>query len=122
MNNGIYDAISAGVEYGESCKFMSEMNKVATAGFGEIGDSVSAMTSLMNIYGYTVDDVAGVSDKLFNAQERGVLTVGSLSGVLGESASSAKAYNVDLDNLLSGYVALTKAGINVEQSNTKIRA
>ena len=122
LNNGIYDAISAGVEYGESCKFMSEMNKVATAGFGEIGDSVSAMTSLMNIYGYSVDDVAGVSDKLFNAQERGVLTVGSLSGVLGESASSAKAYNVDLDNLLSGYVALTKAGINVEQSSTKMQS
>ena len=42
--------------------------------------------------------------------------------MLGESASSAKAYNVDLDNLLSGYVSLTKAGINVNQSNTKLRA
>ena len=49
-----------------------------------------------------------------------VLTVGELSNVLGESASSAKSYNVDLDNLLSGYVALTKAGINVEQSSTKM--
>ena len=51
-----------------------------------------------------------------------VLTVGELSSVLGESASSAKAYNVNLDNLLSGYVSLTKAGINVNQSNTKLRA
>lgn len=51
-----------------------------------------------------------------------VLTVGELSNVLGESASSAKAYNVDLDNLLSGYVSLTKAGINVNQSNTKLRS
>ena len=51
-----------------------------------------------------------------------VLTVGELSNVLGESASSAKAYNVDLDNLLSGYVALTKAGINVEQSSTKMQS
>ena len=111
-----------GVEYSDSTEFMEKVNKVAVGGFGEINDAVSSMTSLMNIYGYTVDDVSGVSDKLFNAQERGVLTVGDLSSVLGESASSAKAYNVDLDNLLSGYVSLTKAGINVNQSNTKLRA
>ena len=111
-----------GVKYSDSTKFMEKVNKVAVGGFGEINDAVSSMTSLMNIYGYTVDDVSGVSDKLFNAQEKGVLTVGELSNVLGESASSAKAYNVDLDNLLSGYVALTKAGINVNQSNTKLRA
>ena len=122
LTNGIYDAISAGVEYGDSIKFMDDMNKMAVGGFGDINDAVSAMTSLMNIYGYSVDEVGGVSDKLFTAQEKGVLTVGQLSGVLGESASSAKAYNVDLDNLLAGYVSLTKAGINVEQSNTKISA
>jgi len=122
LTDSIYDAISAGVSYSDSTEFMEKVNKVAVGGFGEINDAVSSMTSLMNIYGYTVDDVSGVSDKLFNAQERGVLTVGDLSSVLGESASSAKAYNVDLDNLLSGYVALTKAGINVNQSNTKLRA
>lgn len=122
LSNSIYNAISAGVSYTDSVKFMDEVNKVAVAGFGDINDAVSAMTSLMNIYGYTVDDVSGISDKLFLAQEKGVLTVGQLSGVLGESASTAKAYNVDLDNLLSGYVALTKAGINVEQSNSKMQS
>lgn len=122
LTDGIYDAISAGVSYSDSTKFMEKVNKVAVGGFGEINDAVSSMTSLMNIYGYTVDDISEVSDKLFNAQEKGVLTVGELSNVLGESASSAKAYNVDLDNLLSGYVALTKAGINVEQSSTKMQS
>ena len=122
LTDGIYNAISAGVSYSDSTKFMEKVNKVAVGGFGEINDAVSSMTSLMNIYGYTVDDVSGVSDKLFNAQEKGVLTVGELSNVIGESASSAKAYNVDLDNLLSGYVSLTKAGINVNQSNTKLRS
>ena len=122
LTDGIYNAISAGVSYSDSTKFMEKVNKVAVGGFGEINDAVSSMTALMNIYGYTVDDVSGVSDKLFNTQEKGVLTVGELSNVLGESASSAKAYNVDLDNLLSGYVSLTKAGINVNQSNTKLRA
>lgn len=73
LTDGIYDAISAGVSYSDSTKFMEKVNKVAVGGFGEINDAVSSMTSLMNIYGYTVDDVSGVSDKLFNAQEKGML-------------------------------------------------
>ena len=73
LTDGIYNAISAGVSYSDSTKFMEKVNKVAVGGFGEINDAVSSMTSLMNIYGYTVDDVSGVSDKLFNAQEKGML-------------------------------------------------
>lgn len=122
LTDGLYNAISAGVDYSDSVEFMNKVNKVAVGGFGEIADASSALTSLMNIYGYAIEDVGNISDKLFVTQEKGVLTVGELSSVLGESASSAKAYNVDLDNLLSGYVSLTKAGINVNQSNTKLRA
>ena len=122
LTDALYNAISAGVDYSQSVEFMEQVNKVATGGFGEIADASSALTSIMNIYGKTVKDTGEISDKLFVAQEKGVLTVGELSSVLGESASSAKAYNVDLDNLLSGYVSLTKAGINVNQSNTKLRA
>ena len=73
LTDGIYDAISAGVSYSDSTKFMEKVNKVAVGGFGEINDAVSSMTSLMNIYGYTVDDINGVSDKLFNTQEKGML-------------------------------------------------
>lgn len=62
-----------GVKYSDSTKFMEKVNKVAVGGFGEINDAVSSMTSLMNIYGYTVDDISGVSDKLFNTQEKGML-------------------------------------------------
>lgn len=122
LTDALYNAISAGVDYSESVDFMNDVNKVAVGGFGEIADASSALTSLMNIYGYTVKDVSSISDKLFTAQEKGVLTVGEMSGVLGESASSAKAYNVNLDNLLSGYVSLTKAGINVNMANTKMKS
>ncbi len=122
LTDALYNAVSAGVDYSQSVEFMDQVNKVATGGFGEIADASSALTSIMNIYGKTVKDTGEISDKLFVTQEKGVLTVGELSSVLGESASSAKAYNVDLDNLLSGYVSLTKAGINVNQSNTKLRA
>ena len=70
--DAVYNAISAGIDYSESTKFIEKANKVAVGGFGDLSTSADLLTQILNIYGGTVDDVESMSDKLFLTQEKGV--------------------------------------------------
>ena len=120
--DAIYDAISAGIDYSESTEFIEKANKVAVGGFGDLSTSADLLTQVLNIYGGTVSDVEGISDKLFLTQEKGVLTVGELSSNMSEAMSTGKAYNVNLDNILSSYASLTKQGESCATAQTKMVA
>ena len=98
------------------------MNKVAVGGFGDLGTSADLLAQILNIYGGTVEDVESMSDKLFLTQEKGVLTVGQLSSNMSEAMSTGKAYNVNLENLLSSYASLTKQGESTATAQTKLVA
>lgn len=48
------------------------------------------------------------------------MTIDQLSSSMGKAISTASAYSIDLYNLESGYISLTKAGVSVEESTTYI--
>ena len=120
--DAIYNAISAGIDYSKSTEFIEKANKVAVGGFGDLSTSADLLTQILNIYGGTVEDVEEMSDKLFLTQEKGVLTVGELSSNMSEAMSTGKAYNVNLENLLSSYASLTKQGESTATAQTKLVA
>ena len=72
----------------------------------------------MNAYGLSADEARNISDSLIMTQNRGVTTVGALAGSMGKAIATASAYSVDLSNLESSYISLTKAGISTEESTT----
>lgn len=122
LTDALYDAISAGVEYSESTKFIEDVNKVAVGGFTDIASASNLLTQVMNIYGKSVDEVGDVSNKLFLVQKNGVTTIGQLASSMGEAMTMGASYNVNLENILSSYASLTKQGRTASTAQTQLKA
>lgn len=115
-----YNAISAGVATEAAVATVGEASKLATAGFTSSSSALSVLTTTLNAYGLEASEVTNISDSLVMSQNLGVLTIDQMASSMGKAISTASAYSVDLYNLESGYISLTKAGISVEESTTYI--
>lgn len=115
-----YNAISAGVATEAAVATVGEASKLATAGFTSSSSALSVLTTTLNAYGLEASEVTSISDSLVTSQNLGVLTIDQMASSMGKAISTASAYSVDLYNLESGYISLTKAGISVEESTTYI--
>lgn len=115
-----YNAISAGVATEAAVATVGEASKLATAGFTSSSSALSVLTTTLNAYGLEASEVTNISDSLVTSQNLGVLTIDQMASSMGKAISTASAYSVDIYNLESGYISLTKAGISVEESTTYI--
>ena len=115
-----YNAISAGVVTADAVATVGDAAKLAKAGFTSSSSALSVLTTTLNAYGLEASEVTNISDSLVTSQNLGVLTIDQMASSMGKAISTASAYSVDLYNLESGYISLTKAGISVEESTTYI--
>ncbi len=113
-----YNAISAGTAAEESVDAAAQANKLAVAGFTDTTSALSVLETAMNSYGEAAGGMEHVSDSLITVQNLGVTTVKELAAQMGKAISTASAYNVSLENLESGYISVTKAGINTAEGTT----
>ena len=113
-----YNAISAGTAVEESVKMAETASDLATAGFTNETSALSVLETAMNSYGDQIESVSDVSDSLITVQNLGVTTVDQLASQMGKAISTAAAYNVSLGNVESGYISITKAGINTAEGTT----
>lgn len=120
LADATYNAISAGVATEDAVATVGEATKLATAGFTSSSSALSVLTTTLNAYGLEASEVTNISDSLVTSQNLGVLTIDQMASSMGKAISTASAYSVDLYNLESGYISLTKAGISVEESTTYI--
>lgn len=120
--DALYDAISAGVSYGDSVQYINDVNKLAVGGFTDITNASNLMTQIFNIYGKTTADVTDISNKLFLVQKNGVTTVAQLATNMGEAMTMGASYNVSLENILSSYASLTKQGRTAATAQTQLKA
>ncbi len=118
LADSAYNAISATGDTAGALDLVSAASKLAIAGFTSQESSLSALTTAINAYGYATEDAQSISDSFIATQNLGVLTVDQLAGSMGKAISTASAYGVNLGNLESAYVSLTKSGISVEESTT----
>ncbi len=116
--DNVYNAISAGQETGDAVNFVSNATKLATAGFADSGASLDLLTTIMNAYGMSAEEVAHVSDVLINTQNLGKTTVAELSSAMGKVIPTANASSVSLENLAAGYSIMTANGIATAESTT----
>lgn len=116
--NNVYDAISAGQKTGDAVSFVSNATKLAKAGFTDSASSLDILTTAMNAYEMSADEVTKVSDLLIQTQNLGKTTVGQLSSSMGKVIPTAKANNVAIDQLCAGYSILTAKGIATAESTT----
>ena len=120
LADATYNALSAGVATEGAVETVGEASKLATAGFTSSASALSVLTTALNAYQLETSEVTNISDSLITSQNLGVMTIDQLSSSMGKAISTASAYSIDLYNLESGYISLTKAGVSVEESTTYI--
>lgn len=120
LADATYNAISAGVATEGAVETVGEASKLAKAGFTSSASALSVLTTALNAYQLEASEVTNISDSLITSQNLGVMTIDQLSSSMGKAISAASAYSIDLYNLESGYISLTKAGVSVEESTTYI--
>lgn len=116
----VYSAISAGRSTGEAVSFVGESAKLAKAGFADSAAALDVLTTIMNAYGKSADEVGNISDVLINTQNLGKTTVAELASSMGSVIPTASAFGVSLEQLASAYVVMTKNGISTAESTTYI--
>ena len=120
LSGAVYNAISATGDTANAVSLVGDATRLATAGFTDAESALSVLTTTINAYGMSAADAESISDSLIQTQNLGVTTIDQLASAMGKAISTASAYNVNLGNLESAYVSLTKAGISAEESTTYI--
>lgn len=122
ISEAAYNAISASVNTADSVKFVGMASKLAIGGFTDSTTSVDILTTALNAYKLSVDEVGRVSDYLITTQKLGKTTVGELASSMGRVIPVASAYNVEMDNLSAAYAIMTANGIATAESTTYLKA
>ena len=118
----LYQAISAGAtDAGQANAVMVAANKLALGGVTDIETAVDGLTSIMNAYGATTNEVGDISDRFFVAMRAGKTTVGELSQNIGTVAPIAKAAGISLDDLFASLSAITTGGIETNKAAIFLR-
>lgn len=116
--DNVYNAISAGQSTGDAVNFVSKATKLAKAGFADSSSALDILTTAMNAYEMEAQETTRTSDLLIQTQNLGKTTVGELSSSMGKVIPTAKANNVEIDQLCAGYAILTANGIATAESTT----
>lgn len=117
-----YNAISAGSSAEEAMDMVTAATKLGVAGFTDADSALSVLSTAMNSYGDSCGTAEEISDSLIQVQNLGVTTIGQLSSSMGKAIATGSAYSVNLGNLESAYVSITKAGISTEEATTYLNS
>ena len=91
---------------------------LAKAGFTSTTTAVDVLTTAMNAYGKSAGSADQIANKLVRTQNLGKTTVDELASAMGKVIPTASSMGVNINNLTSGYVSLTKQGIATAEATT----
>jgi TP901 family phage tail tape measure protein len=121
MTKATYQAISAGVDMQDIGIFLDAAGKLAIGGVTDMTTAVDGLTSIMNAWGYGMDKVTDIADKMFVAMKAGKTTIGELSQSIGQVAPIAAQMGIGIDQVLAMTATLTKGGLATSEAITGIR-
>jgi len=94
-------------EAGAATKVLEGSMRLADASFGDMKETASSLTAIMNAYGLKASKVTSVSDQLITAANMGRTSVGELADSMRKITPLASKAGVGLDELLSATSALS---------------
>ena len=118
VSEAVYQAISGSVATQDATAFVNQANQLAVAGFTSLTNATDVLTTALNSYKLEISAVGGVSNVLIQTQNLGKTSVDELSASMGRAISTGSAYGVNLQNLATGYVELTRSGIATAEATT----
>lgn len=113
-----YQALSASVPVEKLGGFIETSANLAKVGFTDTATAVDVMTTAINAYCMETEDADKIANNLVRTQNLGKTTVNELASSMGKIIPTASSMNVDLDNLCTTYVLLTKQGIATAEATT----
>jgi len=122
VNTAVYNAISAGVDYTESLDAVTQAEKLAIAGKGDLDSTLKLLVSSLNAYGLETDKAGQFSDALFSTIRQGQTTLPELNASLQGVTTSAASLGVPFEEVLGALSALTSTGVPTSQAVTQINA
>ena len=116
-----YQILSAGVQdTADVISILDASSRLAVAGLTDTKTAADALTTVLNAFGKEASEAASVADILFKTVELGKTRVEDLSGSIGAAATSASLAGVQFEELSAGIVAITRAGIGVQEATTSL--
>lgn len=122
ISDALYEAISANVKTEDSLKVTFAAANLAKTGFTDTATAVNVLTTIMNSYKMSAEEVVLISDKLLKVQDLGKTTVGEFGDSFGKVAGLAKEAGVSLDEILASVATLTKVNGSASESITSLKA
>ena len=117
-----YQIVSAG--FGDSAQaaiVMEGAMKLARGGVTQVDTAVDGLTTLLNGYGLSADQVTNVSDKMFVAMKAGKTTIGELSKSIGKVTPFAADAGASIDELLAATATLTLGGLKTSEAVSSLK-
>jgi TP901 family phage tail tape measure protein len=122
LGNTQYEAISSGVSSKDSLEASIQSAKLAKAGFTDSNSALKVLMGTMNVYGLSgVNAMKSISDKLLVTQNLGVVTVAEMAESMGSVTPIAQAAGASIDELMGGFISLTKNGIKADEATTELK-
>ena len=118
VSEAAYQAISGSVATKDAVDFVERSNKLAVAGFTNLTSATDVLTTTLNSYKLEASSVDGISNVLIQTQNLGKTSVNELSASMGRAISTGSAYGVNLQNIATTYVELTRSGIATSEATT----
>lgn len=122
VTGAVYAAISAGVKWEDSLKFVNEAEKLSVAGKADLSATTVALISTLNAYGASTDQAGKYSDIFFQTVKQGQTTLPELASLLSGVTSTAVLGGVSFAELAASIATLTAAGAPTGEAITRINA
>tara|TARA_R110002096_G_scaffold290403_1_gene484713 strand:+ start:41 stop:2011 length:1971 start_codon:yes stop_codon:yes gene_type:complete len=123
LSKAKYDVVSAGfADASESAQILAASTQLAVGGVTSASAAADLLTTSLNAYGLSANQVNDVSDVLFTTVRLGKTTMDELAGSLGKVLPVAKSSGVSLSAVGAAMASLTAGGINTAESTTALRS
>lgn len=122
LTESMYQGISAGGDLNNIFKLTEVAAKSAIGGFTSTDVAIDGLTSTMNTFGISYEDVDKVANKFLLTQNKGKTSFGELASSIGKVAPVAAQAGVGINELLSATAALTMNGIATSEAMTATKA
>lgn len=122
LTDGLYQALSGGVDAAKAVEFVGEAAKFAKAGLTDTNTAVDLLTTTLNAYGKSAEETAHLSDVFFGVVKRGKTTGDELASTLGGVVPIAATLGVKIEDVGAAMVVMTKQGINTAEGTTQLTA
>ena len=116
LTKGLYQTLSASIDAADAMEFLDVAQRAAVAGVATVEQSVDALTTTINAYGFSAKDAEYISDVFFETIKRGKTTFSELSGSIGQVLPIAKQAGVEFEEVMAVLTTLTKAGLNTAEA------